>query len=204
MPKISLKPKSAEFEDRSVQTQKRICEMPGCAEGAEHKAPKHRGLNEYYHFCLNHVSEYNRAWNFFEGMSDKEVQDHMFSSLYGDRPTWKYGVDGDAEEALYRRAWQTYNYTDEPPPKEREKQKTSQQQTFERNAPEYEALALMGLEPPLTLEGIKKRYKELAKKHHPDLNKGCKKSEELLKRINMAYTILKLASAQFEELPDRH
>jgi curved DNA-binding protein CbpA len=31
---------------------------------------------------------------------------------------------------------------------------------------------------------------KLAKKYHPDLNGGSKKSEELLKSINQAYTYL--------------
>lgn len=205
MPRINLKPQSAEFEDeKRTRSAPKACDMPGCAAHGEHKAPKHRGLNEYYLFCLNHVSEYNRAWNFFDGMSETEIQDHMLNSIYGDRPTWKYGVNGDAEETLYRKAWQNYHYTEEEPPHTKERaQARSHGYTANGNTPEYEALALMGLEPPVTLDSIKIRYKALVKKHHPDLNRGCAESEELLKRINMAYTILKLAYQQFEELPDR-
>ncbi|MCC6598238.1 MAG: J domain-containing protein [Alphaproteobacteria bacterium] len=180
--------------------------MPGCREAAEHRAPKDRGLGTHYTFCLEHVREYNKAWNFFEGMSPHEVEEHMHKSLYGDRPTWAYGVNGDAEEALYRKAWQTHNFTDkEPPPSGRRKESARQQGFGERkDAPEHEALAIMGLEPPVVLAEIKTRYKMLAKKHHPDLNGGCIKSQELLKQINMAYTILKLAYQKFEELPDRN
>ena len=69
--------------------------------------------------------------------------------------------------------------------------------------PEFEALSIMGLEPPITLDGIKARYKELAKQYHPDLNQGDKKAEDLLKSINMAYTILKLSYAKFEKLEAR-
>jgi len=67
----------------------------------------------------------------------------------------------------------------------------------------YEAMAIMGLEPPLTFDAIKLKYRELALKHHPDRNQGCKKSEELLKTINMSYTVLKLAYEKFDKLPDR-
>ena len=201
MPKISLKPNSPEFADGQQDSPLAQCDMPGCKELGENKAPKHRGLDDYYWFCKDHVSEYNKAWNFFEGMAASEVEEHMVNSLYGDRPTWKYGVNGDAEEALYNKAWQTYHGSDEPPP--RKEQEQHSQNFMSNNSPEYEALALMGLEPPITLDGIKNRYKELAKKHHPDLNKGCEKSEELLKQINMAYTILKLAYEKFEDLPER-
>jgi hypothetical protein len=196
MPRIFLKPKSAEFADpKKPKTQVKHCDMPGCAGHGEYKAPKHRGLNEYYHFCLDHVREYNSAWDFFSGMANHEVEEHMVNSIYGDRPTRRFDMPGMAE-ALRRKAWQTYNFTDEEPPRGY----TSKEN---RNTPEFEALAIMGLEPPVTLGVVKSKYKELAKKHHPDLNKGCKKSEELLKTINMAYTILKLSYEKFEELPQR-
>ncbi|MEM7679842.1 MAG: J domain-containing protein [Pseudomonadota bacterium] len=207
MPKISLKPNSAEFAKREKKNKPQTCEMPGCSEKAEHKAPKHRGLNEYHEFCLEHVREYNKAWNFFDGMSNKEVEDHMISSLYGDRPTWRYDSDGAAESILRTKAWQTYHFTQKKPREEKTYRQGGEEHAYQtdhrRNTPEFEAMAIMGLEPPLDLKVIRKKYKELAKKHHPDLNPGCDKSEELLKRINMAYTILKMAFDKFEKLPER-
>lgn len=201
MPKIVLKPKSAEYADTQTRPIARGCEMPGCTLKGEHKAPKHRGLNEYYHFCLDHVREYNNAWDFFDGMAAHEVEEHIHKSFYGDRPTWKYGVEADFVETLRASAWQTYHGTNENP---RTNGNTGANGfAADKNTPEFEALAIMGLNPPVTLDKIKLRYKELAKKYHPDLNKGCPKSEELLKRINMSYTILKLAYAEFEKLPER-
>ena len=38
---------------------------------------------------------------------------------------------------------------------------------------------------------IQKAYRTLAKKYHPDVNKGDKKAEEKFKEINEAYTVLK-------------
>lgn len=201
MPKIQLKPNSPEFDSSQQHTKTRCCDMPGCRDTGEFRAPKDRSLSEHYWFCQEHVREYNKAWNFFEGMADSEVQEHMLKSLYGDRPTWKYGVNGSAAEELYRKAWQTYNNTEEEPPKADSFDRRSHY--TETQTPEYEALAIMGLAPPITLPAIKTRYKELAKKHHPDLNRDNPKSEELLKQINMAYTILKLAYEKFEDLPER-
>ena len=37
---------------------------------------------------------------------------------------------------------------------------------------------------------IKKAYRKLARKHHPDLNPGNKSSEEKFKEINEAYEVL--------------
>jgi hypothetical protein len=204
MPKIRLKPGSPEYADSSAKPQVHVCEMPGCAAHAHHKAPKHRALNEYYHFCLDHAREYNKAWDFFDGMAAHEVQDHIYKSHYGDRPTWKYGVNGeDPEDILRSKAWSFYEGDEE---KSHENRGRNHNQGFatDQNSAEFEALAIMGLSPPVTLATIKTRYKELAKKHHPDLNQGCEKSEELLKRINMSYTILKLAYDEFDKLPERH
>jgi hypothetical protein len=200
MPRIFLKPNSAEYADKSTARRIQMCDMPGCRDHAEFRAPKDRSLQDYYHFCMDHVREYNKAWNFFQGMSAGEVEEHLHKSLYGDRPTWKYGVNGNAEEALYTRAWQTFNYTEKEPPKQNRYHQSPAPASL---TPEHEALGIMGLAPPVTLEEIKTRYKSLAKKHHPDLNGGCKDAQELLKQINMAYTILKLAYEKFEELPAR-
>ena len=195
MPRIQLKPQSPEFADTKKRPVTRVCDMPGCREHGEHKAPKDRGLTDHYYFCYEHVADYNKAWDFFSGMNDDEVQEHIFKSYYGDRPTWRYDVDGAREELLYRAAWKTYHNTEEEPPEAK-----GWQRAMHENTPETEALAIFGLEPPITLDGIKKRYKELAKKHHPDLNKNDPKAEDLLKRINMAYTVLKLAHEKFAQI----
>lgn len=196
MPRIFLKPNSAEFADSKTRSQKRHCDMPGCRETSEFRAPKDRGLKDYFWFCLEHVREYNKAWDFFSGMAAQEVEEYTVRSQYGDRPTWRYDLDGAAED-LRRRAWQFRDFEDEAKPRHNKNGHGAQEQT-----PEFEALAIMGLQPPVTLEDIKARYKELAKKHHPDLNRSCRQSEELLKSINMAYTILKLAYGKFEKIAD--
>ncbi len=203
MPKIVLKYKSPEFADTSEKITTKNCEMPGCTETGDHRAPKHRGLDEHYTFCFDHAREYNKAWNFFDGMSNSEVEDYMTSSIYGNRPTWKYGVDGKTpEEELFREAQNHYFNSEE---KTHQKHSEQKNRTLygDRTTPEHEAMALMGLEPPVELEDIKARYKKLAKKYHPDLNRDNPDAEELLKKINMAYTILKLAFEDFQKLPQQ-
>jgi curved DNA-binding protein CbpA len=41
------------------------------------------------------------------------------------------------------------------------------------------------------MEVVKTRYKELAKRHHPDANGGSRDAEERLKTINLAYAALR-------------
>ncbi|MCK5374590.1 MAG: J domain-containing protein [Alphaproteobacteria bacterium] len=180
--------------------------MPSCPNHGEHKAPKHRGLNEYYYFCTEHIKEYNKAWDFFSGMSRREVEEHVMSSIYGDRPTWRYDSNGTAEEHLYETAQKTYCYGDTENNSTHRTYHNNSEANFlnEGNTPEHEALALMGLNPPITLDDVKTRYKNLAKKHHPDLNRNDPDSEELLKKINMSYTILKLAFKEYSKLKERN
>ena len=199
MPKIRLKPQSAEFADDKKIKPERCCDMPGCNIEAAHKAPKDRTLSEYYWFCFEHAQEYNKAWNYFTGLSQRDIEDHIVRSALWDRPTWRYDTFADLENHLRKKAWQTYHHTDKEPPKG----DTTGQNSIGYGTPEFEAMAIMGLEPPLTLTNIKTRYKELVKKHHPDINRDDqKKAEELLKSINMAYTILKLAYEKYEQLPE--
>ena len=46
------------------------CDFPNCTEGAEFRAPKDRTLRSYYWFCLKHVQEYNKKWDFLEELCD--------------------------------------------------------------------------------------------------------------------------------------
>jgi hypothetical protein len=198
MPKIFLKPNSPEFDDgqnKPRSPRHRTCDMPDCVAHGEYRAPKDRALSDYYWFCLPHVQEYNKAWNYFSGMSMSEVEDYINTATVWDRPTRRYDTVGATTEALKMKAWQTYNFTDDAPPRQEEKASNPSRQT-----PEFEALAMMGLEPPVTLDDVKKKYKILAKKYHPDTNGSNPDSEELLKKINMAYTILKMAYQKFEKL----
>ena len=198
MPKILLKPNSPEYAEKT-QKVKHTCEMPGCKSAAEFRAPKDRTLKEYYNFCQEHTREYNRAWNYFADMSDEEIQKDLYENLYGYRPTHKYGAGQEYIDELYRKAWQTYNYRSDEIPRSERFRRTAEE-FIEEYTPEKEALHIMELDVPITLTDIKKRYKELAKKYHPDLNPNDKDAEEQLKKVNMAYTILKVAYEKFEKL----
>ena len=199
MPKIELKPNSPEYNDSNqCHADERRCDIAHCSEPGVYKAPKSRGLNEYYHFCLDHVRDYNKSWNFFDGMAAREVEEHMLRSLYGDRPTWRNDMGPDLEDQLHSKVWQTYHHSEVDP--QRGHTHDGMFNAFHHGTPEYEAMAVLGVEPPLDIDLIKKRYKELAKKHHPDFNPDCEKSEELLKEVNIAYTVLKEAFEKYEKL----
>ena len=53
------------------------------------------------------------------------------------------------------------------------------------------ALNLFKLKQPFSMQELKKSYKELVKKNHPDVHGGDIKKESLLKKINNYYKNLK-------------
>jgi hypothetical protein len=196
MSKIKLKEKSPEFDEGLKKSAIKTCEINGCDEAGDFRAPKDRSLGEYYRFCKTHVTDYNRAWNYFDGMSDKDVQNHIYESLFGNRPTWKFTGKVDMEDELRRQASDFYGEAAAAKEKKREEKRNRHIAT---DTPEGEALEIMGLSAPITLNEIKVTYKELAKKWHPDVNQNDPEAEEKLKDINMAYTVLRLAYQKFEE-----
>ncbi|MCB1513070.1 MAG: molecular chaperone DnaJ, partial [Hyphomicrobiaceae bacterium] len=87
-----------EREERERSTRSRLpdCQWKGCPEKAQHKAPRGRGRDgEYFHFCLDHVRQYNASYNYFDGMSDSEVERFIKDAVTGHRPTWKVAANGE-------------------------------------------------------------------------------------------------------------
>ena len=202
MPKIHLKPNSPDYTDpKNPNKRAKPCDMPYCEGEGTFRAPKNRALAEHYWFCQMHITEYNQAWNFFDGMNQREVEEHILKSMFGDRPTWRSDADGMAEENLRRQAYEFHGMggTDDRASRAWQEYEKNKNQIDDQSA-EFEAMAIFGISPPLDLDVIKARYKELAKKYHPDLNKDNPKAEEQLKKVNIAYTVLKLAFQKFDDL----
>lgn len=58
--------------------------------------------------------------------------------------------------------------------------------------------AVLGVSEKASTDEIKKRYRELAKKYHPDTNPGNKKAEEKFKEVSEAYYVLSDAKKRKE------
>jgi hypothetical protein len=162
----------------------RACDVPDCSHQGEFRAPKSRSaLREFHWFCLEHVRAYNAAWDFYKNMSPDEIEAELRADSSWQRPTWPLGrlgghsrMDEALEAELHAFAFG-------------QRSKAAPQAGA---PPELrEALGVLELGWPVTLEDVKTRYKELAKRHHPDANHGDKGSEERLKVINLAYATLR-------------
>lgn len=168
----------------------RPCDSPGCAGEGAYRAPKSaRQLHEYHWFCLDHVREYNRSWNYCANFSEAEIEAMIRRDTTWERPTRPMGAWA-IHEARLRAAASAFSEGDEGTAGQGW---TSRPKAKEPETPEAAALRLFGLTPPVDYPTIRARYIELVKLHHPDTNGGSKESEERLKSINQALHILKAA-----------
>jgi hypothetical protein len=162
----------------------RSCAWPGCDAEAPYRAPKSRDcLREYQWFCLEHVREFNRGWNYFAGMSTEQIDAHRRADTTWHRPTWRFGTGvglGEGWDDIFGL------FTDGARAERRHQAPLSRPRSKAE-----EMMARLDLDEGFTLLELKARYKRLAKQHHPDLHGGDKAAEERLKLINEAYTYLK-------------
>jgi DnaJ-domain-containing protein 1 len=157
----------------------RLCERQGCQGFGEFRAPKSQtSLREYYWFCLDHVREYNKSWDFYKGMSPEQIESSRISDMTWNRPSWPVGG--------WRTLLENIHYLDGIDP-------FINVSSFVPPVPVpvQKALNVLEISLPMTLEALKKHYKALVKSHHPDLHPNDKNAEDRLKAINEAYHIVK-------------
>lgn len=197
---IRVAPKR-QAEEESAQKHPR-CQWKGCGRPAPHRAPKGRGRDgEYFAFCVDHVREYNAAYNYFDGMSDAEVTDFQKDAMTGHRPTWKVGANSWAHgtsEGVSKGGPGNAGFRAHDPHgffAERARQAREQPVENRRVLKPIEKKSLESLHLPESASKgeIKARFKELVKRHHPDSNGGDTRSEDTLREIIQAYNYLKKA-----------
>lgn len=179
------------------------CQWKGCNGVGDHRAPRGRGKDgQYYLFCLEHVRQYNAAYNYFDGMNDSEVQDFQKDAMTGHRPTWKVGVNAAAPGAASAQAAAArsagFNFrTLDPHAFFARRAKAARAQPAESRRQlkplEKKSFQTLNLSGEATRVEIKARFKELVKIYHPDANGGDARSGDKLREIIQAYNYLKQA-----------
>ncbi len=186
---IRVKPEQDRLKTKTDPT----CEVNGCVQPGIHRAPKGRGQEGKYHqFCMAHVRQYNKSFNYFKDMPDDDIANYQKSARTGHRPTWSLGtnsgaVDPSASGRDNPRFSDSFGFFGEkteggPGAKPRKRQI--------RNA-ERRSLATLGLDIDVKPKEVKAQFKMLVKRHHPDANGGGQEFVEKLREIIQAYDYLK-------------
>ena len=178
--------------------QVRMCEFPGCDQPGTHKAPKSKeNLREHRWLCMPHVRWVNENWNFFDGMTDAEVQQFQRDAQLGRRPTWKLkdrqstSWQARGEKATFAgKTDDTYKIFEDGQAA-RVRSESSGKRTRVVPKLQMDALTVLDLTAEASLNDVKARYKELVKRYHPDVNGGDRSAEERLALVIRAYGVLK-------------
>jgi hypothetical protein len=167
----------------------RPCATKGCTAAGGYRVPKSRDrLNEHIWLCLEHVRAHNESWDYFNGMSEAQIEAFRVDAVTGHRPTWPLGKR--AAQAHKEPGFRSFqddfgivgdDITAEEPRRPQRHLTRLQAQAFD----------VLNLDPDASLREIKARYKELVKRFHPDANGGDRGAEERLKRVIQAYGVLR-------------
>ena len=168
----------------------RLCDKETCENKGDYKAPKSRSnLNNYYFFCLKHVTEYNKSWDFYKGLSVDQIELSIRKDTVWDRPSWPLkGNPSNVMDQLKEFLINDYSLFE----KEKEIQDFLRNKLVDENVTneEHKSLKILELKLPISVDEIKKRYKKLVKIFHPDVNDNNKNAERKFKEITEAYKIL--------------
>ena len=165
---------------------KNICEWKNCNEFGKFKAPLEKDDSKNYKLlCKEHIKMFNKNWNYFDGMSQEEIETFLKSDLTWHKPTQKFGSSDNFFNILWNNA-----LSDKFKIFHEKKYLNTNSRRFSAKA--RDAFGIMGLESNTDWATIQKKFKTLVKKFHPDKNLGNKQYEDKLKKITLAYSHLKM------------
>jgi DnaJ domain len=142
----------------------RMCDRHGCDRPGDRPAPKSPNSPERWYFCEDHAGEYNRNWDYFEGLSAEDAAEREAkerSDFSGFKETQHYGWGGPGDGT--------------------------------RSRDEMRALDVLGLESDADFDAIKAAWRRLAKANHPDIKPGDGDAARRFQAIQTSYEILKMS-----------
>ena len=169
------------------------CNSPNCNLIAEYRAPlSPDNLEEYQWFCLKHIKEYNKNWNYFENMSADEIEEFIENDIIGHRKTHKIGANRsnyfNKTDEIRENIFNSFNHIGN--------------EEFSSNSFRIEytnALAELNInDKNSTLEDIKSKFKDIVKQLHPDTVGYKEENIEKLKKVLESYKIIKNYNERFK------
>ena len=164
-----------------------ICEWENCKESGKFKAPLEKDNSKNHKWlCEKHIKLFNKNWNYFEGMSQQEIENFLKSDLTWHRPTQKFSSSANFFNILWNNALSDkFNLF-------KEEKIFNNLKGRKLSEKDKDAFKIMELEFNADWPSIQKKFKTLVKKFHPDRNSGNKQFEDKLKKVTLAYSHLKL------------
>jgi hypothetical protein len=150
----------------------RLCDRHGCEEPGNCPAPKSPNSPERWYFCQEHAGEYNRGWNYFEGLSEEEA-----ASREADE---RRDAGGFAQSKA--NAWAGPG-------------------DGSRSRDEMHALDLFDLPPDADFEQVRTVWRRMAKESHPDVCPGDAEAAKRFQAVQAAYDVLRTAEERREWKP---
>ncbi|MBN8531460.1 MAG: J domain-containing protein [Alphaproteobacteria bacterium] len=138
-----------------------VCAWAGCRREGEYKAPRSRDkLKEHVWYCLEHIRLFNASWDYFKDASASDIEAFQREAVIGHRPTKRISGQAMPYMAWIRSRLRELTGEDLPGLDEIDIPKVP--------AKIRKALRALDLDETASRAEIKKRYKALAKQHHPD------------------------------------
>jgi hypothetical protein len=142
----------------------RMCDRFGCDKPGDCPAPKSPNSPERWYFCPDHAGEYNRNWDYFQGLDDeeraaREKAERRDAGGYQSSAYHGWGGPGDGS----------------------------------RSRDELHALKALELEDDADFDAVKKSWRRLAKEYHPDVKPGDGDAAVRFQAIQAAYEVLRAA-----------
>jgi hypothetical protein len=127
---------------------------------------------ERWYFCQVHAGEYNRGWNYFEGLSaeeaaQREASESRTASGYANASHYAWGGPGDGS----------------------------------RSRDEMRALEALELDSDADFDAVKAAWRRLAKANHPDVRPGDADAAVRFQAVQAAYEVLRTAEERREWRP---
>tara|TARA_Y100001954_G_C15622368_1_gene508446 strand:+ start:219 stop:734 length:516 start_codon:yes stop_codon:yes gene_type:complete len=158
---------------------KKICEFLNCKEEGIYPAPSSReDITTYKYYCIEHIRDFNKSWNYFEGLTEEQFEKEIRKSTTWDRPSWKFGTSNNN-----KKIHDHFNFFNEINNENISKKKVNTKLLY--------SWKLLELNPTANIEEVKKKYKSLAKKWHPDKNLKLKdNASDMFVKITNAYNVI--------------
>jgi hypothetical protein len=160
-------PRWGSYGSSREATTVRLCDRHGCNEKGDCPAPKSPNSPERWYFCQAHAGEYNRGWNYFEGLTAEEA------------------AEREADETRTANGYAESKYNSWAGPGD-----------GSRSRDEMRALDLFGLEPDCSFDQVRTAWRKMAKEHHPDLRPGDAQAAKQFQAIQAAYDVLRVAEEE--------